>query len=311
MKAILLTVLAFLCLAWAANPEEEAQAGIDPNAKAAYFVNDGYVFALNVAENGDVYFHMNAPASHSWMGIGFGGTMSNTRMIVTYMAADGHHLINSCRTSYGHSEPVHDPDCIIEGVSNDTYAPFHNTLSPDGILISHAVCRNCSTWATGSIDVHNPKQPFIYALGPNDTLKSDSLNANMRVHSLYGGFTLDMTVATNYSGWYGRVPAPQDPGLQTGHGFWAFANYFSSDPYGIGSLADWAPGAHAAFMCIAFLLIFPLGAISLRLVRRARFHASMQLVGLAFVLIGFGMGVYASTLYNKVRHLLYPIHDHI
>ncbi|CAK4033495.1 integral membrane [Lecanosticta acicola] len=302
MRPSFSALLALLHLACAANLEEETQAGIDPNAKASYFVLHGYVFALNVVENGDVYFHMNAPSSHSWMGIGFGSSMTNTRMIVSYLAEDGHTLINSCRMAHGHSEPVHDPDCIIEGVSNDTYAPYHNSLSPDGILISHAVCRNCSTWANGFIDTKSTAAPFIYALGPNVTLKSDSPTADLRVHELYSGFTLDMTKATNYSGWYGRVPAPQDPGLQTGQGFWAFANYFSSSAYGTGSLADWAPAAHAAFMCVAFLFIFPLGAISLRLVRRARFHAMLQMIGLVFVLIGFGLGIYAAKLYNKSKH---------
>jgi hypothetical protein len=66
---LVLFLATFSRLAWTANPNEEAQAGIDDKAKAAYFVlgSAGYVFALNVAENGDVYYHMNAPAKHSWM----------------------------------------------------------------------------------------------------------------------------------------------------------------------------------------------------------------------------------------------------
>ncbi|KAF2171375.1 iron reductase domain protein [Zasmidium cellare ATCC 36951] len=297
-------ILALLGLTLAADHDLEIAAGIDDQAKAAYFVlsSEGYVFALNVAENGDVFYHMNAPASHSWMGVGFGSSMENVRMLISYIGEDGHTLINSCRMSTGHTEPEWEEDCRIDNVYTDKYAPFSNTLSPDGIMIAHAVCRNCSSWATGSIDIKNQQQPFIYALGPNETLHSNHPNANLRQHSVYGTFNLDMTVATNYTGTYGRVPAPQDPGLQVGDSFWAFANYFSSTAYNTGTLDEWAPVAHAVFMCLAFLLIFPLGAISLRLTRRATFHAFAQMIGTAFVIIGLGLGVYASKLYNKSKN---------
>ncbi|GIZ40473.1 hypothetical protein CKM354_000380900 [Cercospora kikuchii] len=304
MNSILLILLVALQLVWAGNEDEIKSAGIDDHAKAAYFVlaSSGYVFALNVAENGDVYFHMNAPASHSWMGVGFGSSMKDTRMIISYIGDDGHTLINSPRMSKGHSEPEWEKDIRIDNVRNDTYAPFSNTLSPDGIMISHAVCRNCSSWATGSIDTTSKTQPFIFALGPNVTLHSDDLNAPLHIHEFHGVFQLDMTVATNSTGWYGRVPAPQDPGLQVGDSYWAFANYFSSNVYNTGRDSEWAQIVHAVFMSLAFLLVFPLGAISLRLLRRAPIHAGFQVVGLGLVVIGLGLGVYASQLYNKSKH---------
>lgn len=308
MRSILLLLFAFwTTLSYAADPEEIASAGIDGHAKATYFVEGGYVFALNVVENGDVYYHMNADASHSWFGIGFGSSMTNTRMLISYLSANGANVTNTCRMSYGHSEPEHDPDCKIENIASDHYAPYENTISPSGVLIAHAVCRNCSSWLGGALDIHNEEQPFIYALGPNETLHSDDLNAPLRLHSFYGTFTMNMTQATNYTGDYGRVPAPQDPGLQVGYAFWAFANYYSSTPYNTGTLADWSPVAHAVFMCLAFILIFPLGIVSLRLLRRAMFHAAAQMVGLAFVLIGFGFGIYAAKLYNKVSAMKIPI----
>lgn len=308
MRTFLFAFLALFGLGWAADTEEEIAAGIDNQAKAAYFVlaSSGYVFALNVADNGDVYYHMNAPASHSWMGVGFGSSMENTRMLISYLSADGHTLVNSCRMSTGHSEPEWESDIIIEGIYNDTYAPYSNTLSPDGILIAHAVCRNCSKWATGGLDLSSTTQPFIFALGPNTTLEDDHKDAPLRLHTFHGTFQLDMTVATNTSWAHSRVPAPQDPGLQVGSSFWAFANYMSSNVYHTGTDAEWAQTAHAVFMCLAFLLVFPLGAITLRLVRRAMVHAVVQVFGLGLVVIGFGLGIYASKLYNKVSLSRHP-----
>lgn len=302
MRSIILILLASLQLVWTADRQQMTQAGIDEHAKAAYFVlrSSGYVFALNVAENGDVYFHMNAPARHSWVGVGFGSSMHNTRMIVSYISEDGHRITNSPRMSRGQVEPEWEQDVVIDDVQSDKYAPYANTLSPDGIMIAHAVCRNCSTWATGSIDTTSTSQPFIFALGPNITLRSNELDAPLRLHDFHGSFELDMTVATNISGSYGRVPPPQDPGLQVGHAYWAFANYFSSNAYSTGHDKEWAQIVHAVFMCLAFLLVFPLGAITLRLVRRAPVHAAVQTFGLGLVVVGFALGVYASKLYNKV-----------
>lgn len=228
--------------------------------------------------------------------------MTNTRMLISYLGDDGYNLINSCRYSSGQSEPEWESDIVIENVSNDTYAPYSNTLSPDGILIAHAVCRNCSTWKSGALDLTSTAQDFVFALGPNRTLHSDDPAANLRLHEFHGSFQLDMTVATNFTGEYGRVPAPQDPGLQVGHAFWAFANYFSSTVYSTGTDTAWFAVAHAAFMAIAFLLLLPLGALSLRLTRKVRIHGAAQLIGLAFVAVGFGLGVYCSSIFNKSKH---------
>jgi hypothetical protein len=322
MRNVLLAGLALLNLVWAnaeavASPEPaaefknicqradldcEEQAGIPDYIKAAYFVHSGYVFAINaIKENGDVYYHMNAPSSHSWYGVGFGRDMNNVRMLVSYLSANGHNVTNSCRMSYGETEPVYDPDCVIEDFYDDIYGPFANTLSPGGTLITHSICRGCASWMGGALDLNNTAQPFIYALGPNVTLMSDRRDAEIRMHQFHGVFNLDMTKATNYTGTYGRIPAPQDPANQQQGAFWAFANAFSSPQYDFGDDTEWAGMVHGVFMCIAFLLIFPLGALILRTMKRAMYHAVAQMVGIAFVIIGFGTAIHVSKIYNKVR----------
>jgi hypothetical protein len=153
----------------------------------------------------------------------------------------------------------------------------------------------------GALDLNNTAQPFIYALGPNVTLMSDRRDAEIRMHQFHGVFNLDMTKATNYTGTYGRIPAPQDPANQQQGAFWAFANAFSSPQYDFGDDTEWAGMVHGVFMCIAFLLIFPLGALILRTMKRAMYHAVAQMVGIAFVIIGFGTAIHVSKIYNKVR----------
>lgn len=315
MRRFLVAGLALLGRAWAdadadaeavavaapADYAQEAAAGIPNYVTGAYFAKSGYVFAISaIAENGDVYYHMNAPSSHSWYGVGFGSDMNNVRILISYLSANGHNVTNSCRMSHGNSEPVYDPDCVIENVSNDIYGPYANTLSPGAVMITHSICRRCAQWMGGGLDYNDTAQPFIYALGPNVTLRDNSPAANLRMHEFHGVFTMDMTKATNYTGTYTRIPAPQDPGNQGQGAYWAFANAFSSTQFGTGNDTDWAGMVHGIFMCIAFLFIFPAGAIVLRTMKRAVYHAFVQVIGLGFVAVGFAAGVYASTIYNKV-----------
>lgn len=288
-----------------ANSEEEDEAGISKGIAAAYFAKGGFVFAIDVvASNGDVWYHMNAPSSHSWYGVGFGSSMNNVRMLVAYLGANGTKIINSCRMSYGDQEPVYDPNCKVENIYTDIYGPYSNTISPGSVLISHAVCRGCASWMGGALDLKNTQQPFIYALGPNVTLRDNSPAANLRFHNFHATFNLDMTKATNFTGDLARVPAPMDPGNQGQGAYWAFGNAFSSPQYNTSDDTEWAPMVHGIFMILAFLLVFPLGAVILRTMKRAMIHAVAQLVGMGFVLVGFGFAVYVSKIYNKVSIFL-------
>ena len=60
------------------------------------------------------------------------------------------------------------------------------------------------------------------------------------------------------------------------------------------------PGAHAALMCIAFVFIFPFGAVVMQFLKKALWHAAAQIVGFVMVISGFGVAVSFSKQYNKV-----------
>ena len=286
----------------------QARYGIDKHAKAAYFNfvvagTSEYVFALNAVANGDVYFHMSGPiASASWLGVGFGDQMKDSFMIVAYPSANGKNVTISTRLGSGHTEPVWTPDYTIHKVYNDTYAPNANTVTDDGtgVIIAHAMCSNCSRWATGFLDTKSTAQPILFALGPNTTVRSDSLEASIPRHGLYGRATVDMTEATNYTGWYGRVPAPNVPQFVFPPDDTAFAT-FGATLISQETLSDPLPGVHATLMCITFVFIFPLGAILMRFLRQALWHAAIQGIGFVFVIAGFAVGIKVAREYNKVR----------
>ncbi|KAK5171462.1 uncharacterized protein LTR77_004607 [Saxophila tyrrhenica] len=288
----------------------EANYGIDYDAKASYFNfqvngNSLYVFALNVvADTGDIYFHMSGPVLHTWLGIGFGSSMKDAFMIVAYPSDNGLDTTISTRLGSGHTEPVWTSGYEIQGVFNDTYAPNANKVTDDGtgVIIAHSVCRNCTKWPTGSLDLENIQQPMIFALGPQKQFRSDSVEASIPRHALYGQFTTDMTKATNYSGWYGRVPAPNVPDFVFPPDDTAFATFGTAPPYNVDTMNNPMPTAHAVLMCFAFVILFPAGALVMQFLKKTLWHAAIQSIGFVAVLGGFGVAINVARQYNKSKN---------
>jgi hypothetical protein len=285
--------------------------GIDYHAKRSYFnFNVGgesiYVFALNAVDNGDVYFHMSGPVAHTWLGIGFGSQMKDSFMLIAYPSENGLNTTISTRIGTGHTEPVWTPGHDIVKIYNDTYAPHANivTARGTGVIISHAMCRNCSQF----LNLESTSQPMIFALGPSQHFGSDSLEASLPRHSMYGQFTMDMTRATNYTGWYGRVPAPNVPDFSYPPDDTAFASAGTTVAFNVQTINNPMPGAHAVLMCIAFVIIFPSGAIVMQFLKKALWHAAVQAIGFLFVLGGFGVAVSVARQYNKVSGRLTAVY---
>ena len=296
--------------------------GPDPEAHGTYFTSPNtktapqtYVFALNVVpETGDVFFHMSAYASiqsdttaFSWMGVGFGSGMKGAFMLVAYPSSNGTGLTISPRVARGNSEPELQEDVVVEKIFSDDYAPAANQVQ-HGIMIAHGVCRNCTKWAAGALDLGNTRQPFIYALGADPgkgtALQSDDPGAGLRLHSFHGRFFGDMTYAISAPN-HGRVPPPNDPGAApSGVSDTNFAYAFSTKAFDTHDDVEWVPVLHGVIMSLAFILVFPTGALLMRLLRRAGLmvHAGVQSFGLALAVVGFSTGVYVSRQYNRSRH---------
>lgn len=310
-----LALVAVQCANAALNP-------VDTLARGFYFISTDttlsgqeYVVAINIVPStGDIFIHMSADAAiasrqpaSSWMGIGFGSRMQDTFMLIAYPSENGTGLTISPRWARGHSEPDYVPDVVVEKIFNDAYAPHANTVD-DGVMIAHGVCRNCTSLVLDKIDLNSKAQPFIYALGAapkkSDPLKSDDPAAALRLHAFHGHFLADMTFATSPET-HARVPHPNDPGgAPSGVADTNFAFAFSTTPYDTSTDNEWVPVLHGVLMSLAVILIFPLGAVIMRMLKRFGFaaHVGLQVFGLVVVVIGFGAGVYVSQRYNHTRN---------
>ena len=166
------------------------------------------------------------------------------------------------------------------GILNDTYWV-------------NAYCQNCTSYLpTGIFDVTSRSQPFIYAMGPPNDMRSDSLSATIQRHELYGTFEMDMVQATGQSGIPSSIPTTDSSGSSE-----------TTDPK---IDHDYAAIAHALSTTIAFVVLMPLGILSLRVLEKVRWHWINQVAASCIALAGGGIGIYLSMTYEQYKYLNSP-----
>jgi hypothetical protein len=164
----------------------------------------------------------------------------------------------------------------------------------DGTLQIMAICKNCTTWSLGSMDTTSTKQPFIFGLGPTGTtISSDSTSQNIDQHTVYNDFTLDMTQAS-FSG-------SNSPNMNSGNNAVSSGSTSSSAATtGAGAQNNIYTRTHGIFMAIAFVILFPLGVLVLRLGHSVIGHGIVQATAYCFVIVGLGTGIYLSPNLTEV-----------
>lgn len=205
--------------------------------------------------------------------------MQGALVLMTYMSGSGSSVTFSPRLATGHSEPVYFPELIVE--------TLNGTGVFDDIYYYSGRCANCRSWPGGQIDVKSTSQKFIFATGPDGYATSDDLDAALKFHANYGSFAMDMVHATGPAG------IPQISAA-TNVSDGATLTRDEEDK------RDWASALHAVIMIGTFVGLMPLGVIILRLGGWVKWHGLNQALSLLGVLIGFGLGVDISLLYNRV-----------
>ncbi|QSZ36681.1 hypothetical protein DSL72_006562 [Monilinia vaccinii-corymbosi] len=256
---------------------------ISSTTAAAFVAEDASVtFALNIPEknpNNDLYFSISGPSSCSWIAVGIGSDqMKNALMFTIHADSTGNNITLSPRIASDESEPSHAKYIVVErltgtGISNDTFT-------------WHGRCLNCTSWQGGSLgSTTNKKANFIWANGPPGTLKSNSLHADIKRHSSYGVFTMDLSKAMGTAG-VPAIPASNSDG--TAQVSEKVDNNISS-------------ASHAVFMVFVFVGLLPLGIVILRFWNSPKWHAVNQTISLGIALIGVGLGAQLGTLYNRTK----------
>lgn len=193
----------------------------------------------------------------------------------------------SPRLSDGHSEPTYS-DTIKLSMVTPPKGP--NNTYQDGMYFVSGTCKGCIHLAPNTLDLNSTAQPFIFALGEEGRYPATaSLSGPLRRHAYYGYFTMDMTKATHGGG---------DDAISL-HNVNANAALVGS---GIVTDHDLADPGHAFVMVLAWLIIFPLGVLSLRVLKNVKLHMMFQTIGLILGILGAASGFYLTTLYNRSKH---------
>lgn len=252
-----------------------------------------FIFALNAVEaTGDLYFHLEVPEGQAWGAVGIGSQMKDALIFAAYASENGTGVTISPRIATRHAEPSYAKDIKLEQLWPSELNSSNN-IGVNNRLQADAVCRNCTSWLSGRgyLDLKSASAPFIFAIGPQKSMRSSSLTASMRRHEYYGRFDMNMTAATSPE--KGAVPPPYG-----NNG--TYKNQDASVVLEMTTDGSKAPAAHALIMIFAFVFLFPLGSLLISVLHRALWHGAVQILALLMVITGFGLGIYLSTQYNKV-----------
>lgn len=162
------------------------------------------------------------------------------------------------------------------------------SLSVKRQMLSLRPGANCQKWSdSGSMDFQSVSATWMYARAVGEPLNSDDPDQGIPFHGpSYGTFDWEFDTAKG-------VENP-NPFSSTGASLNTTAQI---DSNGGGSKRSRIITTHGVLACMAFVIFFPSGAVSLRMLHFRNvvwLHAGMQ--GFAFLLyiIAFGMGIHLS-----------------
>ncbi|KAK3680860.1 hypothetical protein B0T22DRAFT_474268 [Podospora appendiculata] len=273
----------------------------------------------------DMYLHLTVSRSSAlgWTALGTGPTMASALMFIVYgdpsmasstnptlsiRTADGHHQpqpLNASTPTGGAAlhilhakwQPVASAPTRRHDDDDDPPAPAPGAPATHvaDILVA---CYACGRWPGSPLSPTSSSQPWIWAWNDHQRLSSYAPDAHLTMHAHhassggYGTFYVDMARSLSTD------PAQTIPTLQAG-----VAKLGTSDrPIGAwGLLASLKEKplvkAHALFMSAAFMVLFPLGVVLMRVPAAGkgaspfRRHWVVQVVALALTWAGVAVGV--------------------
>ncbi|EKD17958.1 uncharacterized protein L3040_004498 [Drepanopeziza brunnea f. sp. 'multigermtubi'] len=242
--------------------------------------------ATAASGTGDIFIQMSAPTTVGWIGIGQGPTMFDSNLFMMYSNAAGTNVTLSPRLGVGEVDP--DP----AGTTAEVTLLSGSGIS-DGIMTGNFKCSNCASWPGGSMNFNDPASKWIYAWDTSAPVASDSLTIRCAEHSNYGEPTWDLTMA---AGGDGQNPFTTSAAAVLASG---------ATPAGSIEAEESKPShfnavlrAHAIIGAIAFAIMYPLGAIAIRILSIKGLlwiHAGWMIFTYALAISCMGMGIWLAV----------------
>lgn len=261
--------------------------------------------------DGPIFLQLRAPATYGWVGLGQGTQMAGANIFVMYTSADGRNVTLSPRSGTGHVMPRYNAAAQV--------ALLDGSGVRDGVMVANVRCDNCASWAGGKMDfaATGDGASWIWAAKSGSPLGSDDRSAGINQHSTGGVFGFDLAKARGGDGVNPFVAAGATSSA-TGP---AATTTAAADGSTGGAGYGWEASnntarmvvAHGVLASLAFVILFPAGAIGIRVLSfpgLVWLHAAVQCVAYLVFFAAFGLGIYLATDFGMVSRQARPLSDH-
>ncbi|KAB8299810.1 hypothetical protein EYC80_000060 [Monilinia laxa] len=269
-------------------------------AQYASYCTGDVCLAVNVPESTasgvsrDIYIQISGPATMSWIGAGQGSSMQGSNIFVIYADSTGTNVTLSPRLGVGEIQPKSDTSAQVTLLEGSGIS--------DGQMVANIKCSNCDSWNGGSMNFTDTSSEWIWAHRTGTPLSSDSVDANIQIHDQEGVASLNLQVAVGVddanpfllTNW--RPTANQTTPNQSSSGS---TGIISTGRYESSTVLT----AHGVLACLAYVVLFPSGAIAIRIFNFRNllwFHAGWMVTAYTIVLASLGMGVWMAYIYQEL-----------
>ncbi|KAL2847493.1 hypothetical protein BJY01DRAFT_212446 [Aspergillus pseudoustus] len=230
------------------------------------------------SEPSDLFFQIVAPTSYKWVALGQGTGMTGADIFVLYSSSPNNDNITlSPRAGKGHIMPEYNPDARV--------TLLDGTGISDGYMTANVRCESC---------ISRSPSNWIWAAKEGSPISSPNKEVVISQHDFTGTHSINLEQATittlNTSNPFTQHTSTTAPTTST------------SDSNESPSTAVLV--AHGTLMAVAFIILFPISALSLHLIPSAktvtRIHAPLQLLTLCVVAAGLGIGVYLAVQVDEL-----------
>ncbi|OBT96381.1 hypothetical protein VE01_05605 [Pseudogymnoascus verrucosus] len=262
-----------------ASPILAKLATFSPTTGITYSVGIPQSTVASSTQHGDIFISVSFPAKYQYVGFGIGTHMAGATIFAVYTDGSGNVTV-SPRDGTGHFEPQHSTSktvTLLAGSKADATTVVANfKYRADEVLLQ----------------VQSASSPFIGSWKEGPAFNTADLAQTLDQHDDHSIYTLDLASA--------NVGVSQNPFL----GGATDAVQPVTQPSSQGGGFDIALGkrllkAHGTLMGVAWLIVYPVGAILMRLRWGGVWaHVFIQVVGTSMVIAAFAIGYTFSGTYG-------------
>lgn len=245
------------------------------------------------------------------MALGTGDDMSGSTMLVVYADGSGNVTISG-RSGRGEVQPLND-NTIQSGLT----LLAGSGVAADGAMTANIKCTTCR------LQGGNSNSEWIFASRQGDALNSKSTSATLQQHNgEHAAFSVDLSqasIAQDANPFVASGTTPSNSGTETTGGTTP-SNSGTSGGSGSGGSSSGGSSssgatpivsksqkertdyqkAHGIIMGVTVVLLFPIGAMVMRLGASPWMHGALQLFSLAALIVGTGLGVKLAKITDSV-----------